>query len=301
MFEHRRTILAAAVVLLMASPAHANRYAAGVTLEFTPTTAIGVAEARLLQPIERVPVSLVFEDGRPPDRTWVLGTRTDDDDLLYDIALENDLLGVAAQGLGDTASSWGVHLGDTDAERTLVVTITQAQVTEVNQVVGATYKSAVSFSASLRDAAGAELWQGTAKGATSRYGKPASNGNACEVVSDALVEAFARLISIPALQAAWVGAELASDQVSPALVGAHAEPPPPAPAQAAPTADSRTPEALLGELLELKQSGFSDDTLIQFLDSQALSRAMSAADMIAWKDAGLGEGVVQKALALPVR
>ena len=57
------------------------------------------------------------------------------------------------------------------------------------------------------EAGGRELWEGSAAGDATRYGKKFSNDNVNEVLSDALIEAFAALLDHGGLQSAWPEAD----------------------------------------------------------------------------------------------
>lgn len=70
--------------------------------------------------------------------------------------------------------------------------------------MGATYKAVVELTAVLT-AGDRELWSGAASGDASRYGRAFSNQNVNEVFSDALLEAYAALLSTDGLQRAWAG------------------------------------------------------------------------------------------------
>ncbi len=280
------------LVSLLSGSAQAARHGGSVLITFRPTTAIGVAQPKLVYPIDREPAVLVFEDGRPADQQGVLGTRTNDRDELFDIRISNDLRLVAENGLMRRATLWGLSVAPVRAELTLRVAITKARVVETYQAVGATYKSKAVLQGRLEDADGALLWEGEAAGETSRYGRPASPENASEVLSDALVEAFARLLSIPALQAAWVGEAPPSTEPEQGAVAA---------AEAAGRASAaKTPEALLEELLALEASNFSEETMLKFLAAQKLTRVLNAGDLVEWKAHGFSEVLLQQALALSV-
>ncbi len=286
----RLILFTAALALLLAAPAHAARHGGSVLVTFRPTTAIGVAVPKLQYDLDQTSVLLVIEDGRPEDQQGVLGTRTNDADDLFEIRISNDLRMVAESGLTKRAVLWGLRLAPIRGDLTLTVSITKARVNETNQAVGATYKGKVVLAGRLEDAEGVLLWEGEAKGDTSRYGRPASDENASEVMSDSLVEAFARLLSIPGLQAAWVGEELPAPE--PMVEAA-------APAQ--PSAPGKSPEALLEEILELKTGGFSQETITQFLATQRLSRVLNAGDLVEWKASGISEATMQQVMALPVQ
>ena len=144
------------------------------------------------------------------------------------------------------------------------------------------YNAEVNLSATLKDARGATLWEGTAGGDAARYGKSRSEDNANEVLSDAVKSALSDLFGNSGLQSAWLGKK-----------GATAAPA----AAAAPASPAVSPAELLAELVKLKKQGFTDDLLIDYVNKKSLSRALSADDMVKWKQAGMPPDVIKAALA----
>jgi hypothetical protein len=285
-----------ALLWLAALPRPALAATSRVLYRYVPTSAVGEAVVKYRYPVRSIPLRLVLEDGRDPDARGQLGTRTHDDDSLHDLLLSNDLWTPAKEGLERQAGAWGITRSG-GAELVLTVRLDTLVVNERNQAVGATYKGRAGFSGVLCDGAGVELWAGTASGDTSRYGKAYSGENASEVASDAMVEGLARLLSDGALQAAWSGQATIASAGPVTAPGAAAAAPSAEPAGDGPI----SPQALLAELLQLQEGGFGEDTIVAYLRGKTLSAPLQAADLLAWKQAGLSERIVGEAVALPVR
>jgi hypothetical protein len=73
---------------------------------------------------------------------------------------------------------------------------------------------------------------------------------------------------------------------------------PSAPAASAPTAAAATvsPAVLLTDLVKLKQQGFTTDLLVDYVNQKILTRALSADDLVKWKDAGMPQEVIKAAM-----
>ncbi len=282
----RATLLAGLLTASLAS-APATADTARVLYRFTPTTQIAAANVQFRYPVQHIPLDIELVDGRVETAKGTLGTRTTDGDLRLELVSSNELWRPAHAGLERTTDSWGVQRSE-GADLRLTVTLTQLGADEHNQAVGATYKSRATFTGSLTTQEGEEIWTGVATGATSRYGRAYSAENCSEVISDALLEGYAKLLSNAGLQAAWSGNPLPkASPTQPAATGTTA-------------AASISPADLLAELVKLEEGGFADETLIGYVGTKALSTPLQATDLLAWKEAGLSEAVVQAAVALPV-
>jgi hypothetical protein len=64
-----------------------------------------------------------------------------------------------------------------------------------------------------------------------------------------------------------------------------------------PAAPPVTPAALLTELVKLQKQGFDTDLLIDYVNKKTVSPALSADDMVKWKQAGMPPEVIKAALA----
>lgn len=192
----------------------------------------------------------------------------------------NEVLPIIEQALARLAREWGVPLSES-APLTLEIRLVAFAVVETNQAVGASFEAVARLGGELRDGAGVERWSGTAKGTATRYGKKFSNDNCNEVLSDALLDSFSRLLESQELLAAWEGRL--------------------APPEATAAATAVAPSALLGELQRLRSEGFDDATLLSLVKQKVLTAKLGTDDMIAWKKAGIPEDVIRAAIDLPVR
>lgn len=192
-----KSLVAIAVLLVMAAPASAKKNNPNVELDFRPQQAVAAAEADVTPDMLRRPVALRVEDmRRDPEE---IGTRTDDDDRKHTLRAVGDVREYAAAAIEELLDDWGVQTDD-GAGLILEISLVQIDVLETNQAVGATFSANVRLAAELK---GAAQWSGTASGDATRYGKKFSNENVNEVLSDALLEAVANLLSEPGLHQAW--------------------------------------------------------------------------------------------------
>ncbi len=189
------------LLLVCASPLAAKKNVLELALEFTPQQSVGTAEVEITEAMLDNAVALRVRDARPGDRPEAIGTRTDDDDRRGRLTATNDVGAFVSEHCAELAADWGIQVDD-GSGLVLDVALISFKVTETNQAVGATYEAETRFSAKLLRG-GSEVWSGTARGDATRYGQKFSNANVNEVLSDALLEAFATLLSSPGLHGAW--------------------------------------------------------------------------------------------------
>ena len=276
-------LLAAAAV---ASVAGADRRSPVIELEYRPQQAVAAVEIYLDPDALQMPLAIRVSDSRSEESRRQLGIRTDDDDRSIDLEAR-DAVAPFVQGVAErVARDLGVRV-DPKAALVLGLEIVRFRVLETNQAVGATYSAQVQLGARLLKATGGELWQGTAAGDASRYGKKFSADNINEVFSDALLEALGAALSQRNLHRAWAAGPdaPAKETVSTPKVAA------------APV----SPGELLAEVERLVANDLSTETMLTFLAPRKLSAPFSADDLVAWKRAGVPEEVLQAALELPVR
>ncbi len=253
-----------------------------IPLAYTPTTAVAEASAAPTADMRAVPVALLISDDRGLDDKAVIGSRTDDDDRRSEVRATNDVAVFVESALTKQARDWTFVLaGPAEAGMLLVGKITQFRVEETNQAVGASYNAEVALDFELRDRSGKKLASGSYLGDASRYGKKVSAGNANEVLSDALAEAFANALSDSTIRSAWAGTSGTS-----AAGGESA---------------SMSPEDALKEIKALMAQGQAEATLQDFLRSRTLTRALGTDDLGSWKAAGVPESVIRVALAMRVK
>jgi len=277
------TLWLAALVAILAAPAlSATRNVTVVRLAYVPQQLVGTADLRLDPEMFDTAFRLDVRDDRriEPD---VLGSRTDDDDRPYVLRTKDDLPAFVGGVLETIASGWRLKV-DPEADRRLLVDIARYEVIETNQAVGASYEAFVRLALELRGRDDAVLWRGTADGDASRYGKKFSNVNCNEVLSDALLEAFATGMSDDDLHAAWVGGTVAAgSDTSPAAVREPVAPP-----------------ELLADLARLQSQGTGESVLVAYARGRALTRALTADEVLQWKDAGIPDAVLEVVLQAPV-
>ncbi len=262
-----------------------------IDLRYAPQESVGTNTPTLQAGISDRPVRLEMAEGRTVADLAVIGESTDDDDKVWPVRATNDPIAWAKEVLAKNAGDWGIRVDD-GAPLTLAGKLTRFRVVESNKAVGSTYNAEVQLTFELRDAKGNLLWDGTGAGDATRYGRPRSEDNINEVLSDATQEAYAAALAETKLQEAWLGK---SAPIAGPAIAATALPT--ALAAARPAGDLITPEAMLEELVKLKKKGFDTDLLVGFVAQKELSRSLSADDLVAWKKAGLSDEVIKAALA----
>jgi uncharacterized lipoprotein YajG len=270
----------------MASAAQAARGELILTLRFTPTSAT-YSEAPAL-PSTALARTLTVEvaDERAISDRSIVGEGTDDDDTRFPVKADNDVAELAREVIPKLASGWGMRTAPR-AERTLVVTVVKWFATEANQAVGSMYTTEVVLRGELRDATGRTLWRAVGSGDTRRYGKKQSSANYNETFSDAAQEALADLLSDGDLHVA-LEKGTPGPVVAAGIADAVSER-----SNAPVVADA--PMTLLYEVKELLKKSFSEKFLLDFVRGKTYQRPMTTDDLIAWKDAGIPERVIQAA------
>jgi len=283
--------LTASIALLTGAEAKNRSRPFEIALRFIPGDGIASSTPEQLSSgVTDRPVRLLLTDDRS-DRADI-GESSDDDDKLWPVHATNDVTAWAHGGLEKTLTGWDIKLAD-NAPLTLAVKLTALKLEESNKAVGSTFHAEVKLAASLKNAKGAVLWDGTAFGDATRYGKSRSEENANEVFSDALIEAAADLIGNEDLQGAWAGhgTPRASSSSSSASSSSAAS------SSSSGDAARITPSALLAELVKLKKQGFDNDLLVDYVNKKTLTTSLSSDDLVKWKQAGMPEEVIKAALA----
>jgi uncharacterized lipoprotein YajG len=282
------SLAAAALLLAASSPSllAAAKNNPNVALRFAPQQTVAAANATIVPAMMERPVALRLRDSRPGPDAARLGTRTDDDDRTHILQATTDVLGFVEETARQVLEQWGLRL-DPDAVRVLQVTLMALDITEANQAVGATFQADVRLVGEVQDLAGQRLGSANVAGDASRYGKKFSNENVNEVLSDALLEALAGLVSDPAIRTAW-----ADDDPRPLAASASPSPSP---------RPAISPPALLEEIEKLMRQDLGTDTIRTYVSQQVLERALDADDLAQWKRAGVPEAIIQTALDCQVR
>jgi hypothetical protein len=249
-----------------------------LSLQYKPQERLDPADAVLAPGITDRPVRLSIVDGRAESDPAVIGEISDHDDKIFPVRASNDVAAWANDVLTKYAAEWGIKAAP-DAPLALTGKLTELRLVASTKAMGSTYRVETQVAFTLADARGRTLWQGTAGGDATRYGKERSADNANEVLSDAIKEAYTDVFNNADLQSAWLG------KGTPVAASALA-------------ADSAlSPSAMLAELVKLKKQGFTTDLLVDFVNQKELTRALSADDLVKWKNAGMPEEVIKAALA----
>jgi hypothetical protein len=249
-----------------------------ITLRYSPQESTGTSVPTLMMGISNKPVKLSIADGRTIADPAVIGDSTDDDDRVWPVRAASDVVAWSNEVLVKNAGVWGIRVAD-DAPLQAQGTLLRFMVNESNKPVGSMYTADVRVGFRLLDDQGRLLWEGTAAGEATRYGKSRNQDNVNEVLSDAIKQAYATALGDPALQNAWLGKSG-----------------PVATASAAPAAPGMTPDDLLAELVKLKKQGFDTGLLVDFVNQKSLTTGLTADDMVKWKKEGMSQEVIQAAL-----
>jgi hypothetical protein len=149
------------------------------------------------------PITLVFEDGRPPSEP-VGGEGTDDRDRVFPWRATSPVPDFAKDVFVRIARGWGIRFNE-KAPLSLHIQLIRFYVTEKNQAVGSTYLAEVRVAFELHGPDGGLVSAGAVGGEANRYGRKQSGANCNEVLSDAARAAYFRLIGHKDLQTGWAG------------------------------------------------------------------------------------------------
>jgi uncharacterized lipoprotein YajG len=205
----------------VAAFARDTRRELAVDLKFAPQEGVDSNSPDLSAGMLERGVMLRFEEGRGGDALEI-GQGTNDDDQHFPIVASSPVLPFLQETLTSVASDWGLKVADA-ADRVLTMKVMRFFVDESNKALGSVYASEVKVTYTLADKGGKRLMDGAASGSAHRYGRARSADNANEVLSDALKETFANVLSDPRLQDAWVSGK-ASGGSSSSSSGGSAKP-----------------------------------------------------------------------------
>lgn len=198
----RRLVVAILLLVAFAAFARDTRRELSVNLRFNPQEGVQTNSPDLKAGMLERAVTLRFEDGRGGEALEI-GQGTNDDDQHFPIVASSAVLPFLSDTMTSVAADWGLKIED-PADRVLTLKVMRFFVDESNKAVGSVYGSEVKVTFTLADKSGARLMDGAASGSAHRYGRARSADNCNEVLSDALKEAFANVLSDPRLQEAWV-------------------------------------------------------------------------------------------------
>ncbi len=259
-----------------------------LTLQSPPQEAAGDAAAAAA--FADHPAKVMVVEGRTGADLTVLGEISDHADKVFPIQAANDALAWVDGAFKKSAAAAGIRVSP-DAPLALTAKLTGLKLTATTKAFGSVYNAEIQLTYALTDGRGRTLWQGAAEGSANRYGKARSAENANEVLGDAVKEAFGNVLNDAGLQGAWGGRQGTPKPVALASPAAA-----PAAAASAATA-AMSPADLLTDLVKLKKQGFTTDLLVDYVNKKALSRALSADDLVKWKNAGMPEEVIKSAMA----
>lgn len=285
------------VAFLLLATASATGLASGndpnIGLEYLPQETVSAPSAHVSADLARQPVRIRLEEARGADPAR-LGTRTDDDDRLYELRTDDDVVAYVRSVMEENFDRWNISV-DERADLELRGRLEELEITERNMAVGASYKADVRVEFVLADD-DRILWKGTGWADVSRYGRKFSNENCNEVLSDAMTEAFAALFDDVGFRAAWSGNDAQRPVATVAAAAVEGDVPPTAVA-----GESMSPDDLLMQIMKLMDEGFENATLVDYVDQQILGSRLSSRDLVAWKEADVPEKVIRAALNIPVR
>ena len=198
----RKFVLAMLILVTVNVFARDSRKELSVDLRFTPQEGVSANSPDLTAGMLERTVTLRVEDGRTGDALEI-GQGTNDDDEHFPIVASSPLLPYLADTLKSVATDWGLKVED-PADRVLTMKVTRFFVDESNKALGSVYASEVKVTFTLADRSGKPLMSGATSGSANRYGRARSADNSNEVLSDALKEVFATVLSDSRLQEAWV-------------------------------------------------------------------------------------------------
>jgi hypothetical protein len=198
----RRFVVVMLMFVAVAAFARDSRRELSVNLRFAPQEGVQTNSPDLTAGMLERAVTLRFEDGRGGEALEI-GKGTNDDDQHFPIVASTEVLPHLSETLTSVAADWGLKVED-PADRVLTLRLTRFFVDESNKAVGSVYASEVKVTFTLEDESGTRLMDGAASGSAHRYGRARSADNCNEVLSDALKETFANVLSDPRLQEGWV-------------------------------------------------------------------------------------------------
>src|ERR1051325_2884505 len=174
-----------------------------VSLKFVPQEGVQSNSPDLPAAMTERTFEIRVEDGRNVPNPLTIGQGTNDDDKSVPINAGSDVIAYVKDTLKQISVGWGLTEAD-PKQRILIIRVTRLFVDESNKALGSVYTAEAKLAYVLTDAEGKRLSEGIGSGAAHRYGRSRSSDNCSEVLSDALKEAFADVLSTSQLQTAWI-------------------------------------------------------------------------------------------------
>lgn len=283
------TLLLIPVLIVIASAAAAGPLELRVDLKFVPTDAEEVLEKRGVVSVAGPPFEIVSAvDQRPEPRNLIGENREKRRDpysrqLGYGdgaipVRAASDVASWITRTLTDTFRDWGTPSVPG------AVLVLRTEIVKLFVVEEHTYQAEANMKFTLERRNGPEIWSGVVGGAATRFGRSLKAENYREVISDAVFACYSKLWVDPAFRAAWAG----KTGGAPAVSDARPEKPVPS--------ETLSPGAAMAKVLELKAAGFEEEAVIAWVRSVALTRPLSADDMLEWKSAGVPQSVIRAAM-----
>jgi len=296
--------LAVAVFVFAAGPVRAGEDLI-IPLKFIPTVGPGKVAPQLREGISNKPIAIVIEDARQVKTKDLIGEGTGMGDDTFRIRYAGFLPSYLKTTVSDRFGTWGVQ---TDEKSNLVMTIkvTRFHVAEKHAFYGSIFTAEVQLPWTLADRAGTVFASGTAMGTGKTKGRWRNPVNCEEVLADALQQAASVAAGDAKLQDAWLAAvpqpataPVASVPATPSrgrvpvgstTVADHGNP------HTSGTHLLKTPAQLLADVTKLRRQKLGTNVLVDYVSKQTLATAFSANDLVAWKNAGVPEPVMEAAL-----
>lgn len=180
-----------------------------IDLKFTPQESVDVESVALPAAVLDRSVEITVKDARKQEDPHLLGEGSDDDDRPFPIRATVDVVQFVGNAVSKIANSQSLKQ-TSPGDRQLEIGVARFSVNESNKALGSTYAAEVHLNYVLKDAKGKKLTEGAASGSANRYGRARSSANASEVLSDALKEAFTKVLEDDDLQSAWTSGKTSS-------------------------------------------------------------------------------------------
>ena len=196
--------LAVLLVLVAALPVVVQPRPLVVTLKFVPQENVYVAGTALPpsvidRSVEQLPR---VEDSRNLADAATIGEGTDDDDRPFPIRASSDVVPFVSTTVTGLATSRALKIAS-PADRQLRLRLTRFNVNETNKAVGSTYSAEVQFAFVIADGDGRALAEGARRAPRTGMAALGVERICTEVLSDALKEAFMKVLADTTLQSAW--------------------------------------------------------------------------------------------------
>ena len=272
-----------------------------IPLKFIPTTKPGAVKATLQEGVSGKAIALNVQDGRSVSSRDIIGEGTGSGDDTFRIRYAGHLPGFLKTTITDRFNAWGVLFEDT-SNLVLTIRVTRFNVHETHAFMNSTFTAEVQLPYTLADRAGHVFAEGTAMGVGKTKGRWRNPVNCEEVLSDALQQAGAVLMSDTKLQEAWIaakpeaGAMTQTKPAAPLKPVAMAVPPSRTHSKEAPATLPKTPSQLLTDVNRLRKQQVGTDLIVNYVSQQNLATGFSADDMVAWKKAGVPDSVMRAAM-----